>query len=147
MTAAAILGKGAVLQMSDSTLTAFSSVSELRSVPFPQLQGDRIDVTTHDSPGFTRQFVSGLDDIPAATFDINWLPGNATHDENTGLLALQRSKAVRVFKVTLPTAVSPTKVFTFSAQVLQFNPTVPIDNVLQAQVQLQPSAAPTIAST
>lgn len=147
MTAAAILGKGAVLQMSDSTLTAFSSVAELRSVPFPQLQGDRLDVTTHDSPGFVRQFVSGLDDLPAATFDINWLPGNATHDESTGLLALQRSKAVRVFKVTLPTAVSPTKVFTFSAQVLQFNPTVPVDNVMQAQIQLQPSAAPTIGSS
>ncbi len=146
MTASAILGKGATLQMSDSTLTAFSTVAELRTLPFPQLQGDRIDVTTHDSPGFTRQFVSGLDDIPAQTFEINWLPANATHDESTGLLALQRSKAIRVFKVTLPTAVSPTKVFTFSAQVLQFNPTVPIDNVMQVQIQLQPSGAPTIAS-
>lgn len=147
MTASAILGKGAILQMSDATLTAFSTIAELRSIPFPQLQGERIDVTTHDSPGFVRQFVSGLDDLPAATFDINWLPGNATHDETTGLLSVQRSKAVRVFKVTLPTAVSPTKVFTFSGQVLQFNPTVPVDNVMQASIQLQPSAAPTIASS
>ena len=146
MTASAILGKGETLQMSDDTMTAFSTVAELRTLPFPQLQGDRIDVTTHDSPGFVRQFVSGLDDIPAQTFEINWLPGNATHDETTGLLSLQRSKAQRVFKVTLPTAVSPPKVFTFTGQVLQFNPTVPIDNVMQVQIQLQPSGAPTIAS-
>lgn len=142
----AILGKGAVLQMSDSTLTAFTTVTEIRSVPFPQLQGDRIDVTTHGSPGFTRQYISGLDDIPAATFAINWLPADASQDETTGLLAVQRSKATRVFKVTLPTAVSPTKVFTFSAQILQFNPTVPIDNAMQAEIQLQPTAAPTIGS-
>ena len=147
MTASAILGKGAVLQMSDSTLTAFSSIAELRDAPIPQLQGDRIDVTTHDSPGFVRQFVSGLDDLPAVTFNVNWLPNNATHDETTGLLSVQRSKAIRVFKVTLPTAVSPTKVFTFSGQVLQFNPTIPVDNVMQAAIQLQPSAAPTIASS
>lgn len=147
MTGSAILGKGAVLSMSDATLTAFSTVAELRSVPFPALQGSRLDVTTHDSPGFVRQFVSGLDDIPAAQFDINWLPAAASHDETTGLLSLQRSKAVRVFKVTLPTAVTPTKVFTFSAQVLQFTPTVPIDNVMQVQVQLQPTGAPGIAST
>lgn len=146
MTASAILGKGATLQMSDSTLTAFSTVAELRTLPFPQLQGSRLDVTTHDSPGFVRQFISGLDDIPAASFEINWLPDHASHDESTGLLALQRSKAIRVFKVTLPTAVSPTKVFTFSAQVLQFNPTVPIDNAMQVQVQLQPTGAPGIAS-
>src|ERR1051325_6029666 len=132
--------------MSDSTLTAFTSVAELRSIPFPQLQGSRLDVTTHDSPGFVRQFVSGLDDLPAVQFDINWLPTAASHDESTGLLSVQRSKAIRVFKVTLPTAVSPTKVFTFSAQVLQFNPSVPVDNVLQAQVQLQPNAAPSIGS-
>ncbi len=147
MTASAILGKGATLQMSDATLTAFSTVAELRTLPIPALQGSRLDVTTHDSPGFTRQFVSGLDDVPAAQFEINWLPANATHDETTGLLSIQRSKAVRVFKVTLPTAVSPTKVFTFSAQVLQFTPTVPIDNVMQVQVQLQPTGAPGIASS
>ncbi len=147
MTASAILGKGATLQMSDATLTAFSTVAELRTLPIPALQGSRLDVTTHDSPGFTRQFVSGLDDVPAAQFEINWLPGNATHDESTGLLSVQRSKAIRVFKVTLPTAVSPTKVFTFSAQVLQFTPTVPIDNVMQVQVQLQPTGAPGIASS
>src|SRR5687767_13384425 len=103
MTAAAILGKGAVLQMSDATLTAFSAISELRSAPFPQSQAERIDVTTHDSPGFDRQFVSGLSDLPAIQFDINWLPANATHDETTGLLSVQRSRAIRVFKVTLPT--------------------------------------------
>lgn len=147
MTQSAILGKGAVLQMSDSTLTAFSTVSELRSIPFPQSTSDRLDVTTHDSPGFDRQFKSGLSDLPAVSFEINWLPGHASHDESTGLLSVQRSKAVRVFKVTLPTAVSPTKVFTFSAQVNTFNPTVPIDNVMQATVELQPNAAPTIASS
>jgi predicted secreted protein len=147
MTAAALLGKGAVVQMSDSTLTAFASIAEVRDVPIPQLQGARLDVTTHDSPGFVRQFVSGLDDLPAVNMAINWLPGAASHDESTGLLSVQRSKAIRVFKVTLPTAVSPTKVFTFSAQVLQFNPTVPVDNVMQATIQLQPNAAPGIASS
>jgi hypothetical protein len=124
----------------------FATIAELRAVPMPQRQGARLEVTTHDSPGFLREYVSGLDDIPAAAFQINWLPNHPTHDENTGLLYLQRTKFIRRFKLYLPPGVQPQKVFTFPAQVLQFNPTVPIDNVMQAEVQLQPTAAPSIGS-
>jgi len=135
------------MQMSDATLTAFSAISELRSAPFPQSQADRLDVTTHDSPGYDRQFKSGLNDLSAVTFDINWLPASAAHDHTTGLLSVQRSKATRVFKVTLPTTISPPQVWTFSGEITQFNPTAPVDGILQASVQLQPSGQPAIASS
>jgi predicted secreted protein len=147
MTQLALLGKGALLKMAATDGTTFATIAELRSVPFPQLVGSRLDVTTHDTSGFVRQYVAGLDDLPAIRFQINWLPANATHDETTGLLSVQRDKSIRNWKLQLPAAVTPTKVFSFQAQITTFNPTVPIDNVMQVEIELQPNAAPTIGST
>lgn len=147
MTQLALLGKGALLKMAAADGTTFATIAELRSVPFPQLQGSRLDVTTHDTSGYVRQYVAGLDDLPAVRFQCNWLPNNPTHDELTGLLYVQRSKEIRNFKLQLPPNVTPTKVFSFQAQITTFNPTVPIDNVMQIEVELQPNAAPTIGST
>jgi hypothetical protein len=152
MTAAALLGKGAILKVHDGALgindpAAYATIAELRSVPFPQRQAARLDVTTHDTPGTDRAYVNGLTDLPAVRFQINWLPANPTHDETTGLLGLQISGAKRYFKLALPAVVTPAKVFTWQAQVSQFNPTVPVDNVMTVDVELQPNAAPTIGTS
>lgn len=147
MTASALLGKGAILKVADSVGTTYATIAELRSIPFPARQASRLDVTTHDTPGTDRAYVSGLTDLPAVRFQINWLPNNATHDETTGLLALQISQDKRNFKLILPPVVTPTKVFTFQAQVSQFSPTVPVDNVMTVDVELIPNAAPTIGTS
>jgi hypothetical protein len=137
------MGDGAVPEV-------FAVIAELKSIPIPQAERPRIDVSTHDNAGFTREYVLNMSDLPALTFEINWLPKNATHDHLTGLNHLQITGQEANFKVRLNAAVGTgtnSVVISFRATVPQFSPSAPVDNVYTASVQLQPTAAPTYGSS
>ncbi len=128
----------------------FSAVAELKGVPIPQMESPRIDVSTHDNSAFVREYVNNMSDMPAVTFEINYLPNDPTHDHRTGLLAMQISGEQRNFKVRYNDAVGTgvnRVVLTFPATVASFRPTAPVDNVYTASVQLQPTAAPVYGSS
>lgn len=138
-----LLGDGAVPEV-------FAVISELKSVPIPQAERPRIDASTHDNDADTREYVPNLSDLPALTFEINWLPNDPTHDEITGLNSLQRSGQTANFKVRLNDRVGTgvnAKVISFPASVPNFAPSAPVDNLYTASVQLQPSAVATYASS
>jgi hypothetical protein len=144
----AIHAFGTLLKMSDGAATpVYATVAELKSVPIPQMQTPRIDVSTHDNAGFVREYVPNMADMPEVQFDINYLPNDPTHDHTTGLLSLQLSGAQTDFKVFYNSKVTPPIVVTFPASVTGFRPQAPVDNVYTAQVTLQPTAAPTYAAT
>jgi hypothetical protein len=148
MSNAAIHAFGTILMMHDgATPGAYASVGQLRSVPIPQMESPRIDVSTHDNSGFTREYINNLSDLPAVEFEIYYLPHDPTHDHLTGLLNLQITGAKRSFKVKYNAAVTPPLVLTFPATVTRFNPSAPVDGPYSAAVQLQPSAAPTYGSS
>ena len=147
MTNQAIHAFGTILKMGDDDGLVFASVAELKGVPIPQLESPRIDVSTHDNAGFTREYINNLSDLPAVEFEINYLPHDPTHDHVTGLLSIQQTGEQRIFKVQYNAAVTPTLVLTFPATVTRFSPTAPVDGPYTASVQLQPSAAPTYGSS
>jgi hypothetical protein len=124
----------------------FATISELKSVPIPQLETPRIDTSTHDNKGRVREYVNNIADLPAVTFEINYLPNDPTHDHRTGLLALQLSGDQADFKVFYNSKVVPPVVQSFPATVTSFRPNAPVDNVYTAQVQLQPTSVPTFAA-
>lgn len=125
----------------------YTTVAELKSIPVPQLESPRIDVSTHDNAQFTREYVNNLSDLPAVQFDINYLPNDPTHDHNTGLLARQLAGDVIDYKVFYNSRVVPAVVLTFPASIASFRPSAPVDNVYTAQVSMQPAAAPTYAQS
>jgi hypothetical protein len=139
MSNSAIHAFGTILKLGNAGGTTFASVAELKGVPVPQMESPRIDVSTHDNTGFTREYINNLSDLPAVEFEINYLPHDPTHDHLTGLLSLQISGAERIFKVQYNAAVTPTLVLTFTATVTRFSPTAPVDGPYTASVQLQPT--------
>lgn len=147
----AIHAFGTQLLMGDgATPEVFSIVPELKSVPIPQLESPRIDTSTHDNAGFVREYVNNLSDLPALTFEINYLPKDPMHNHSTGLLSKQISGAKTNFKVRYNDAVGTgalREMLTFPATVTSFRPAAPVDNVYTASVQLQPSQAPTYGSS
>jgi hypothetical protein len=150
-TATNLVGAGASATVTVPTTGAagaqvFATIAELKSVPVPQMEAPRIDVSTHDNAAFVREYVNNMTDLPAITFEINYLPNDPTHDHRTGLLSLQLSGSQRTFKVYYNSRVSPPVVLTFPATVTSFRPSAPIDNVYTAQVQLQPTSAPIYAA-
>lgn len=142
---------GTILKVGDGAVPeVFTSVAELKSIPVPQMESPRIDVSTHDNSSFAREYVNNMVDFPAVSFDINYLPRNATHDHLTGLLHLQLTGNQANFKVFYNSRVGTganAVVLTFPATVTSFRPTAPVDNVYTATVQLQPTAAPTYGSS
>ncbi len=147
MTDLAILAKGSVLNMGDAPTTGsptYASVAELLAVPWPQRERTRIDTTTHDSPGESRQYIAGLSDLPAVDFEIFYLPNEPTHDYSTGLGAMQQSGDIVAFQVITQPDVVPSQTLTFNAYVNRFNVSAPVDGPYRAAVQLQPTSEPVV---
>lgn len=151
MTDKAIHAFGTILKMGDGAgPEVFATVSELKSIPVPQMDTPRIDVSTHDNAAKTREYVNNLTDFPAVNFDINYLPRDPTHDHLTGLLSRQLSGDITNFKVFYndDVGVGVNKVVvSFPATVTSFRPNAPVDNVYTATVTLQPTSAPVYGSS
>jgi hypothetical protein len=138
-----LMGDGAVPEV-------FGVVPELKGIPVPQMEAPRIDVSTHDNDAFIREYVNNLSDMPAVSFDINFLPTDPMHDHETGLLSKQITGEQTNFKVRYNDAVGTGTnrvMLTFPATVTSFRPVAPVDNVYSATVQLQPTAAPVYGSS
>lgn len=154
MTNKALHAFGTALKMGDGVPGApgqtFVTIAELKSIPVPQMETPRIDVSTHDNAAFAREYVPNMVDFPAVSCDINYLPNNATHDHRTGLLSLQLAGDQADFKVFYNSRVgtgTSAVVLTFPASVTSFRPTAPVDNVYTATIQFQPTSAPTYGSS
>lgn len=101
----ATIGYGTLLQRGDGgSPEVFSAIAEVISITPPQAVADDVEVTHLSSPNRTKEYIQGMIDAGEASISINWLPGDATHDELTGLLANQISGAVKNWRIVLPNA-------------------------------------------
>jgi hypothetical protein len=97
-------GTGAYVSGGTLTLSStFASVAELRNVTGAGSRADLIDVSSHDGNGYSSEIAS-LKRTNQMQLDINLVPGNPTHNQTTGLLALYNSKAYRHWLLVLPAA-------------------------------------------
>ena len=122
---------------------AFTTIAEVRDIGGPRLSMATADVTHQSSPGGFREKVGTLLDGGQVTFDINYLPGNATHDASTGLVKDMTDKTKRNFELIFPDAAS-TK-WSFTALVVGFEPSEPVDGALTASLTLDITGQPTLA--
>src|SRR5215217_5974546 len=67
--------------------SAFVEIGEVFSVTPGEANSDRVDATHMQSPGRRREYIAGLIDTGEASFEINWVPGNATDVLLRGFLA------------------------------------------------------------
>lgn len=146
MTQNAIHAKGTIVQVGDAPVEStpvYAAIAELISAPWPQRENPRIDTTTHDSPGFAREYIPNLTDFPAIDFRIFFDPNEPTHDYIDGLGALNVSQDRVGFKIITQPAVTPALHVEFNGTVSRFNVNAPIDAPYSADVQLQPSGEAT----
>jgi hypothetical protein len=146
MTANAIHAFGTLLKMGDgASPEVFTSVAEMREIPVPGLEGAMLEVTTHESPGGIRESIPNLPALSDLTFQIYYIPSNATHDHLTGLLSKTLSRVKTNFKVFYN--VTPALVCTFSGYVTQFRPHAPFDGVWTADCRINVASLPTWGAT
>ncbi len=86
MTVNALKAKGVLLQRGDGGgPEAFVTVAEVTNITGPGLSQEMIDVTSHESPDY-REYIPGIGDGGEVTFDLNYIPDNASHDATAGIL-------------------------------------------------------------
>jgi predicted secreted protein len=135
------IGYGTTYEIWDASLTtpAFVEVAEVINVTPGEAAADRIDATHMQSPGRRREYISGLIDNGEATFEINWIPGNATDELLRGLMD---SGETVEHRITFPGA-APRVTVTFDAAIIGYSKAIPIDDRMTATITVAVSGAET----
>jgi predicted secreted protein len=140
----AISAFGTLLKIGDGAgPEVFTTVAEVKAIGGPTIKVDTVDLTTHSSSGAWREFLPTLIDAGELTFDVNFLPTNATHSQSTGLLKDLKNRTKRNWQLVFPDAGSTT--WAFAAYVTGFQITAPPDDLLGASVTLRLTGQPTLA--
>lgn len=97
------ISNGTLLKVGDgilvSGLEGYTTVPEVMKLSGPSTKFDLLDVTSHDSSGFFREYIPGLLDGDSIKFTVNWRPSNAVH-KALRLAAVAQTN--RNFKMVFP---------------------------------------------
>lgn len=141
----AILSTGTLIAMGNGgSPETFTTIAEIKSITGPEISRNVIDVTTHNTTGGWEEALAGLLRSGEVSFDINFVPTDATHDPTTGLLAAIKNNTKTNFQITFPDG-SPATVWSFSGYVTKFGTGAEIDNVLNASITIKPTGAITLS--
>lgn len=109
---------------------SFTDIAELRDLTPPSMMRNIIDMTTHNEQDDAR--VVGIRRSGDLTFDCNFVPTNATHDELTGFQQAWFDGERKVFEVVYPDGSGQR----FSGFFANIEPSAPVDDRLSAQVTI-----------
>ena len=136
MTTEAIASHGTLLQIGDGgTPESFTTIAEVGDIDLPDMGNEFEDVTVHTTSGRSRAYKAILLKDKTIEAEINFLPGDATHDGSTGLKSLADSGEANNFQVILTDDDSTT--YRFSAFVETFQPHAPVSGILKADLALR----------
>jgi predicted secreted protein len=105
----------------------FDDIGEVFEITPGAETADRVEVTHMQSPDRRREYISGLIDSGEATFQINWVPNNAT---DVILRDLFESGDVRSHRITFPNGVT----VTYDGTILGYEKAVPLDDRMTATI-------------
>ena len=136
--------KGVIIAISDGVIPTFVPIGQVFSLSGPSLAADVVDVSSHDSAGFYREFVNSFRDAGEISMGLRWDPALATHSElGDGLLNLFERDVFNDYEITWPNAAAD--VWTFSAWVTGYEPSADFDAALEASITLKISGVPVFA--
>ena len=140
----ALAGYGVLLKIGDGGGSeTFTTIAEVRDIEGPELELEAKEVTSHDSPGGWREYIGTLLTGGEVSFDLNFIPTNATHSYSAGLIKDLVNRTKRNFKLVFPDGGSTT--WTFAALVKGFKPSAAVEDELAAEATLQVTGQPTLA--
>lgn len=130
-----IASKGAILQYENPAAT-WNTIPYVGDLNLANPQRERIDVTTHDSPGGFREYVDGLLGEGTLPVPLVYDPANAHHQYLQGKQATGGNVN---FKLILPDAGAMTIAFT--ALVTKFDVDASVPGKLAANCELKTTGA------
>jgi len=123
-----------------ATPEVFSTVAEVQDIDLPEIKAQYEDATSHDSAGWEESIATILSGGEPG-FKVNWIPGGATHDETTGVLAAALNRTKKNWKIVLP---NTAKTFAFAAYI-SFKGSAPVKGKLESECKLKISGPVTVS--
>jgi hypothetical protein len=137
----AIPGPGFLLQV-DMTGT-YTTIAEVKDITGPDTTVDVVDVTNQDSPDNFEEIIPTLKKGGTTSFDVNFVPTDATQDSTTGMLSFLNARTKMNWQVILPgTGLS----VQFAGYVVKWGPKFPVANVATASMDIRVSGPVIIAT-
>lgn len=142
MSSSAVHAQGTLLQRSTDGGSNYTTIAEItdHNIDF---SGDELDTSNHQTTVKFREKLIGLLDL-GVSFDVNYLPNNATHDESTGLMYDYLNKTLRYFKLIHVSGVGNKQII-FTARVSGISVPIPVDGKLTGSITLSNSGDPTLS--
>jgi hypothetical protein len=135
----AISAHGTLIARQNLGSGAFTTVGELRDITPPALTRNPIETSNQQDDDDS--FVVGMRRRGELQFQIGFLPGDATHDEATGLVKSWNDGQKDGWRVTYPDG----STWIFSGYITNISPSAPTDDGLVADVTVRPTGAMAMA--
>ena len=124
---------GSYLKLGDGgTSETFATIAEVLDIKGPSLELETEDVTSHDSTDGWAEHIGTILSGGEVSFEVNWLPANATQSHTAGLLKDMVGRTKRNFQRVVPAATSTT--WAFAALVTAFEPDLPVKGSQKASI-------------
>lgn len=145
MASQATAAYGTLLQIGDGAapVEGFVTIAEVLDITGPALGLDTAETTSHDSPGGYEEHVGTILRTGEVSFDVNFLPTDATQGFGAGLVLDMANRTLRNFELVFTDVGATT--WAFAALVTGFEPAEPVADKLSASVTLKLSGQPTLA--
>ena len=128
-----ISAQGTLIARQNLGSGAFTNVGELRDITPPALSRNPIETTNHND--LDDGFVVGIRRRGELGFQINYLPGDISHDEVVGLMKSWNDAQLDGWRITYP----DTSTVIFSGYITNIGPSAPVDDGLVADVSIRPT--------
>jgi hypothetical protein len=126
---------GTFLKIGDGgTPETFATIVNVGDLDGPDLSLDTEDITNHSGDGWS-EFAGTILNGGEVSFQINYLPTEATHNLDTGLQADMLNRVKRNFQLVYPDPGG--NGYKFAALVTGFKAKAPVKGVLRADVKLK----------
>lgn len=134
----AITGYGVILKRNGT------AIAEITMINPPALKRGTYEKSHHASPARWQEFGKGLKDGGDVSFDINYIPTNATHNASTGILAdFADDTGNATYDIVFPDDLSTT--WSFAGIVTEFAPKPTREGKTAASVKIKVAGQPTLA--
>jgi len=138
MATIAKISNGTLLKVGDgASPEVFTTVPEVMRLTGPSVRFDLLDVTSHDTVGFFREYIPGLADGERVSASVNWRPNNTVHKK---LRIDAYARTLRNFKVVFPDSSDNT--VTMATYIESQVPKADIGTPLLMDISLKVTGAP-----
>lgn len=127
----AISAQGTIISRGPGGVGPFTPIAELRDISGPALSRNPIETTNHNDSD--ENYVVGIRRYGEVTFTVGYIPSNATHDSQTGLIESWQNGDRDIFQVEYPDGAK----WIFSGFISNFGANAPLDDGLTADVTIR----------